>query len=183
MAKALFPGLPALTGERPWLAARGSLGLAFALAGLGWRVGAEAVLEGARGFARSVFNHYESVQLFWLEARVLSRLGKLDAAGPLLASVRSKLLSERLFPEAVLASFDTALVLAESGQAARIEALAAELEDVFAGEPLLDRAVEDFRSLRWRDPGKRAERVELTALTLRKHLRRRGVAVKPLPFA
>jgi tetratricopeptide (TPR) repeat protein len=183
VAAALFPGLPALAGNRPWLAARGTLALAFAFASLGRPVEAEELLEGAREIASGVFNPEELIRLFWLEARVLCRLRGFERAESLLSSVRGKLLANGCWAEAVLVSFDLGLALAEAGKFDSLEAMAAELEGITASEPLLADACHELRALNWQAPRARFDRVELTALTQRRFFQRRGLGLRPVPFA
>lgn len=182
-AAALFPGLPALTGRRRWLAARGTLALALALASLGRPREAEDLLEQARDVVSGVVDPDELVRLSWLEGRARGRVGQLDRAESLLSAVRRQLLQEGSLAEGVLASFDLGVVLAEAGDFARIRSMAAELGRLTAGRRILSRACRELRDFRWEEPESRRDRVELTALPHRKHFRRRSLGLRPLPLA
>jgi hypothetical protein len=113
-------------------------------------------------------------------------LGDREEALHVLESVRRQLLAEPSPAEAALVSLDLALVLAESGRADEIDALAEALWDSFPQIPAIPVAATHLGAVallaREGEPRLR-EAACKTAITLRRMFRACGLRIKPLPFA
>ena len=116
----------------------------------------------------------------------IARLGDREEALHVLESVRRQLLAEASPAEAALVSLDLALVLAESGRAEEIDALAAALWDSFPKIPAMQLAAEHLGAiaiLALEGEPRLREAACKTAVTLRRMFRACGLESKSFPFA
>ena len=135
---ALLAGWSGMVREiRPQLALRVGFSLAACQAEKGQPERARSTMRDAWRLFAEVRDARELIQACWLEARALGRLGEREEALQMLDSVRLKLLQAPSPAEAALASVDLGLVLAESGRAGEIRALAESLRSAFPEEGLL----------------------------------------------
>jgi tetratricopeptide (TPR) repeat protein len=105
---------------RRGLAARAALALAQALAELNMPADAHVALQGAYRLYNQVRNETGQVRLYWLESRVLARLGDGEQALALLEQVLAKLLAGDLVAEAAVAAVELAGLLASLGRTEEI---------------------------------------------------------------
>lgn len=128
----------------------------------------------------------EIFRVYWSEARALALLGERNVALQTLESIRQKLLREPFPAEAVLLSVDLAVLLAEDGKTAEIEALIRDLRPFSAFDPVYLLAMGSLDNLQAElgsgklDPRKTGRDV---ASVLRRTFRARRVRLKPLPFS
>ena len=136
---ALLDGWVEMSREsRPALALRVVLSAAVCLAERGQMDRARMKLREGWRLLSEVGDPRELLRASWLEARALGRLGDREEALQMLESVRLRLFLEPSPAEAALVSIDLGLVLAESGRAAEIKALADALRKSFPDEaPLI----------------------------------------------
>jgi tetratricopeptide (TPR) repeat protein len=180
----LLAGLPLLVAERrPWLAARGCLTLARALAEAGCPDEAWDLLRRGREHTAAVDDAAEATFLYALQGAALGSLGEGEQARALLEPARSRFFDEGRLPEAALATLELALVLAELGQAGESERLAGDLEERFAGVPAAGEAVAVLRQTRWSERAGLRRRVESAMSALRRLFRMHRLRPRPLPFA
>jgi tetratricopeptide (TPR) repeat protein len=171
---------------RPLLALRGGLALAACLAQAEQAERARGVLNEAWRLYPQVLDPAEMLRIYWLEGRVLARLGDREEALHVLESVRRQLFDEPSPAEAALVTLDLALALAESGRAEEIEVLAAALQVSFPAVPVMPLTAENLRAiaiLARRGERRLREAGQATAVTLRRMFRACGLRIKPLPFA
>ena len=171
---------------RPHLALRGGLALAALLAQADQGERARSVLTESWRLFSQVTDPAEMLRVYAGEGRALARLGEREEAMHVLESVRRQLLAEPSPAEAALVSLDLALVLAESGRAEEIEALAETLWSSFPQLPAMLFAAQYLSAVAIlaRDGEPRLqEAARKTAITLRRMFRARGLRIKPLPFA
>jgi hypothetical protein len=136
---------------------------------------------------RGVRDEREQIRVYWLEGKILGRIGGQEDAEHVLAAVRGKLIAERSLPEAVLCSLDLAALLVNAGRGAEAPALLDEIEASFPGE---DKGLDVTRRvarvfLDQTSGGGPISRCELAqaASTVRRIFRLRGYSVERLPFA
>jgi tetratricopeptide (TPR) repeat protein len=136
---ALLDGWSEMSREtRPGVALRVGLSAAACLAERGQMDRARSALREAWRLFAEIRDPRELLRASWLEARALGRLDEREEALQMLESVRLRLFLEPSPAEASLVSIDLGLVLAESGRAAEIEALAKALRKSFPDEaPLI----------------------------------------------
>ena len=171
---------------RPHLALRGSLALAALLAQSDLGERARGLLSEAWRLSAQVAEPADMLRIYWWEGRVLARLGNREEALHMLESVRRQLLAEPSPAEAALVSVDLALVLAESGRADEIEALAEALWSSFPAVPAMLLAAQHLSAVAILARGgetRLREATAKTAITLRRIFRACGLCIKPLPFA
>lgn len=184
---ALLDGWVDMSREiRPAVALRVVLSAAVCLAERGQADQARMKLREAWRLLREVGDPREQLRASWLEARVLGRLGERGEALQMLESVRLRLFLEPSPAEAALVSIDLGLVLAESGRAAEIEALAEALRRSFPDEaPLI---VATGGLLRFAELAVDAEPglpslARYALATMLRTFRVARLSLRPLPFA
>ena len=171
---------------RPLLALRVGLTLAFLLADSGQEETARSFLKEVWPFQAQMTDPEERVRAYWLEARVLARLGDREEARHLLEAALRKLIEEERLAESTLIAMDLALLFVETGHPEEIRPLAAELESAFSGAPaivLASAALGDFADLidRAGEPPPR-EAATSTWSALFRAFRAAHVWLKPIPF-
>src|SRR6185295_7023637 len=171
---------------RPHLALRGGLALAAMMAQAGQGERARGVLKESWQLFSHVTEPAEMLRVYAWEGRVLARLGEREEAAHVLESVRRQLMDEPSPAEAALVSLDLALVLAESGRADEMEALAEALWSSFPKLPAMLLAAQHLSAVailaRDGEPRLR-EATFKTAITLRRMFQACGLRIKPLLFA
>ncbi len=184
---ALLDGWVEMSREhRPAVALRVVLSSALCLAERGQMDRARMKLREAWRLISQVGDSRELLRAAWLEARVLGRLGQREEALQMLESVHTRLFLEPSPAEAALVSIDLGLVLAESGRAAEIEALAEALRKSFPDEaPLI---VATGGLLRFAELALDAEPglpalARHAAATMIRTFRVARLSLQPMPFA
>jgi tetratricopeptide (TPR) repeat protein len=171
---------------RPEIALRVGLSVAACQAGAGRTEQARNTLQEAWRLFAEISGSRETTRAYWLEARVLGRLGETAEALQILESVRQRLLAEPNPAEAALASVDLGILLAESGRAEEIESLAQALRTSFPDEALLIVSVGGLiRFAELALAGEPDPRLigRHTAATMRRTFRVVRLNLQPMPFA
>jgi tetratricopeptide (TPR) repeat protein len=173
-------------GLRPGVALRVGLSAALCQAERGRPEQARSTLRESWRLLAEISDPRETTRAFWLEARVLGRLGESLEALQILESVRQKLFTEPSPAEAALASIDLGLLLAESGRAGEIEILAEALRTSFPGEAML--IVSAGGLLRFAELALAGEpdprlMARHAAATMRRTFRVARLSLQPMPFA
>lgn len=179
----LEPAQAADPAVRPWLSARASLTLAYALAGRD-RQRAREVLRQAVGLYPSIQDPEELTFLVRLEGRAHARLGDLDMAEALLDRVYRKRLQNPRGAELALASLDLLALRIAAGLSPKLAELV-KAQARLAPEEGREIVTEGLRSLRQRtrsgeDPWRCADDLSFWLLRM---LRLHRVRLEPLPFA
>ena len=171
---------------RPGVALRVGLSVAACQAGRGRTEQARNTLQEAWRLFAEITGSRETTRAYWLEARVLGRLGETAEALQILESVRQRLLAEPNPAEAALASVDLGLLLAESGRAGEIEGLAEALRTSFPDEAML--IVSAGGLIRFAELALAGEpdprlMARHAAATMRRTFRVAQLSLQPMPFA
>jgi tetratricopeptide (TPR) repeat protein len=132
---------------RRGLAVRAALGLALALAELQMPADARVALQGAYRLYDQIRQPLDQVRLYWIESRVLARLGEPEQALILVEQVLAKLLAEKLVPEAALAAVEMMGLLASLGRTGEIPDRLAVPRDLCARDWGLRRATSTLNRL------------------------------------
>jgi len=170
---------------RPLLALRVGLTLAFLLADSGQKEEARSFLKEAWPFQAQMTDPEEMVRAYWLEARVLARLGDREEARHLLEAALRKLIEEKRLAESTLVAMDLALLLVETGHPKEVRPLAADLESAFSGVSaivLTSAALGDFADLIDGGEPHLREMATATWSGLFRAFRAAHVWLKPIPF-
>ncbi|HEX7185165.1 MAG TPA: hypothetical protein VF756_25290 [Thermoanaerobaculia bacterium] len=171
---------------RPWLALRAGLSQALGLARLGRRAKARGVRHEMWRLVPAVKDAGELTRAYWLEGRVAVQTGDVEDGRNLLESVRRKLIEERCFGDAALATLDLGALLARLGWAGDVEPLGGEVEAAFPGARGVTELLSGLRALSRAAAqggaavdGRRAE----ASFELRRVVRLAGGRMGTLPFA
>ncbi|HEX7185125.1 MAG TPA: hypothetical protein VF756_25075 [Thermoanaerobaculia bacterium] len=171
---------------RPWLALRAGLSQALGLARLGRPAKARGLRHDMWRLYPAVTDVGELTRAYWLEGRLAAATGDLPDARGLLEGVRRKLIDERSFGDAALATLDLGVLLARLGWAEEVEPLGREVEAAFPGARGLSELLYGLRALsRAAAQGEAAvdDRRAEAAFELRRAVRLAGGRVGTLPFA
>jgi len=129
----------------------------------------------------------EQVRICWLEGRIWTQLGQREEAEQLLIAARRNLIAELSLCESLLCSLDLAVLLIESGRAAEVPQLFAEIAETFmAAHAALDIARRVSAQLvAETECAQEVPRPHATAAAamLRRVFRARGYRIESLPFA
>jgi hypothetical protein len=184
----MFLGLELLNPEeRPGLAARACLALALGLAEISMAGDARLAVQGAYRIYGRIRTESEQVRVYWLESRVLARLGETEQALALVEQVMAKLLAEGLAAEAAVAGVEMAGLLASLGRSGEVadrllavrQACAADYLRLLRGGEALAWAV---TAAGWKD-SPLPEQASRAAFAARSALRLAGNRVEPPPAA
>ncbi len=171
---------------RPGVALRLGLSVAACQAETGRTEQARSTLREAWRLLAKITDPRETTRAFWLEARVLGRLGEPAEALQILDSVRQQFLAEPSPAEAALVSIDLGLLLAETGRAGEIEALAEALRAAFPDEATLivsAGGLGRFAALAVAGEADLGLMARHAAATMRRTFRVARLALHPMPFA
>jgi tetratricopeptide (TPR) repeat protein len=170
----------------PGLAARACLALALGLVDIGMAGDARMALQGAYRIYGRIRTDLEQVRVYWLESRVLARLGETEQALVLADQVMAKLLAEGLPAEAAVAGVELAGLLASLGRAGEVAERLAEVRRACASDLHLSRATETLawaaEAAGWK-VSPLAELASRSAFAMRVALRLAGNRVEPPPAA
>jgi tetratricopeptide (TPR) repeat protein len=176
-----------IPAARPWLTVRAGLGLALALADLGEADRAHALLQETWRHYGRIRDEDEQARDFWMEGKILFRIGRSEEAEPILFAARDRFLADRNLPKAALCSLDLAALLLESGRNAELPQLLSVLEQTFpsdkAGLEGLRRAYDAFLASLQGVKDLPRTVLGMAETALRRVLQFRGYRVERLPFA